>query len=332
MPPEIDGKTWTLPFTYTANDGTETTLAEYTLDDFHNKWETMEQYITQGCISNRIGGDLISTVLWTGVSMQKVLDDIDLPADATHLYITGADGFFETVAIDKIRQDPAIMLAFAFNGEPLPARNGFPLRIHIPDHYGMKQPKWITGVEVMNHDVDGYWVVRGWDKEAVVRATSVIDTVAVNQKFEQDGQQLIPVGGIAWAGSRGISKVEVSVDDGDWVEAELRDPLSGETWVIWRYNWAFTDGSHTFAVRCYDGNGDLQITDNNPPHPSGATGIDSVTATVTAQGYTPPPRCKPSVCLALPLPEFREGSVLSSFRSLMLRSDDFSIIRRLQAM
>ena len=73
------------------------------------------------------------------------------------------------------------MLAFAFNGEPLPARNGFPLRIHIPDHYGMKQPKWITEVQVINHDVDGYWVVRGWDKQAVVRATSVIDTVAINR-------------------------------------------------------------------------------------------------------------------------------------------------------
>ena len=150
--------------------------------------------------------------------------------------------------------------------------------------------------------------------------------------FNQNGQQLIPIGGIAWAGSRGISKVEISVDDGDWVEAELRDPLSsGETWVIWRYNWAFAYGSHTFAVRCYDGNGDLQITDNNPPHPSGATGIDSVTATVTAK-INPTPAVQTSVCLALPLPEFREGSVLSSFRSLMLRSDDFSIIRRLQAM
>ncbi len=67
---------------------------------------------------------------------------------------------------------------------------------------------------------------------------------------------MIPVGGIAWAGDRGISKVEVSVDGGDWVEAELRDPLSTETWVIWRYNWPFASGSHTFAVRCYDGNGD----------------------------------------------------------------------------
>ena len=282
VPPEIDEATWTLPFTTKAADGSETKLAEFTLDDLRNNFESMDQYITQGCISNRIGGDLISTVLWTGVSMQKVLAEVELPADATHLYITGADGFFETVAIDKIQNDPAIMLAYAFAGEPLPVRNGFPLRIHIPDHYGMKQPKWITGIEVMNHDVDGYWVVRGWDKEAVVRATSVIDTVAVNQKFEQDGQQLIPVGGIAWAGSRGISKVEVSVDDGEWVEAELRDPLSDETWVIWRYNWAFAEGSHTFSVRCYDGNGDLQITDNNPPHPSGATGIDSVTATVTA--------------------------------------------------
>ncbi len=280
VPPEIDGETWTLPFTATANDGSTSQLAEFTLDDLYNKFESMDQYITQGCISNNIGGSLISTVRWTGISMQKILDEIDLPSDATHLYITGADGFYETVALQQIYDDPSIMLAYAFNGEALPARNGYPVRIHIPNHYGMKQPKWITGVNVINHDMDGYWVQRGWDKEAFVQATSVIDTVAVNMMIVEGGQQLIPIGGIAWAGSRGISKVEVSVDDGDWAEAELREPLSYKTWVIWRYNWPYAEGSHTFAVRCFDGNGDMQITENNPPHPSGATGIDSVSATI----------------------------------------------------
>jgi len=262
------------------NDDSSTSITEMTMDDLRTKFTPMDQYITQGCISNRIAGDLISTVRWTGASMQDVLKEVDLPASATHLRLRGADGFDETVALDTIYADPTIMLAYDWDGEPLPVRNGFPLRIHISDHYGMKQPKWITGIEVLNHDDNGYWVRRGWDKDAFVRAVSVIDTVATNQVISSGDQQLIPIGGIAWAGARGISKVEVSIDSGDWVEAELRDPLSHKTWVIWRYDWAFSAGAHNIAVRCYDGNGEEQITENRPEHPSGATGIHSVNVSV----------------------------------------------------
>jgi DMSO/TMAO reductase YedYZ molybdopterin-dependent catalytic subunit len=212
--------------------------------------------------------------------MQEVLKQVELPETTTHLMIRGADGFYETVSLEQINADPTIMLAYDWAGEPLPVRNGFPLRIHIPDRFGMKQPKWIVQMEALDHDVDGYWVVRSWDKEAFVRTTSVIDTVATENVFTEGDQQFIPVGGIAWSGARGISKVEVSVDDGEWVEAELREPLSSKTWVIWRYNWAFAEGSHQFAVRCYDGSGTLQITDVNPEHPSGATGIHRVNVTV----------------------------------------------------
>ncbi len=275
IPPQIDEASWTLPITTTAADGSTTSLIELTLADIR-KMKSMDQYITQGCISNPIAGDLISTVKWTGVSAQDLLASFTMPEGATHLYITGADGFFETVPLDTIAKDPTVMFAYAFNDEPLPARNGFPLRIHVPDHYGMKQPKWITGIQVMTHDVDGFWVVRGWDKQAFIRTTSVIDTVATSAVITDNGQKLVPVGGIAWGGARSISKVEVSVDSGDWVEAQLREPLSHKTWVIWRYDWPFAAGAHTFAVRAYDGNGDLQITDDNPPHPAGATGIHEV--------------------------------------------------------
>jgi DMSO/TMAO reductase YedYZ molybdopterin-dependent catalytic subunit len=279
-PPEIDLATWTLPFMAIATNGDSTQIAEFTMDDIRNNFEPMHQYITQGCISNRIAGDLISTVRWTGASLQKILEEVDLPANATHLKLTGADGFDETIALDRIFADPTIMLAYDWDGEPIPVRNGFPLRIHIPNHYGMKQPKWITGIEVLPNDEDGYWVRRGWDKEAIVRSTAVIDTVATNQITTEGDQQLIPIGGIAWAGSRGISKVEISIDDGDWTETQLRDPLSDRTWVIWRYDWAFTEGDHTFAVRCYDGSGEMQITEVHPEHPSGATGIHEVSATI----------------------------------------------------
>ena len=129
--------------------------------------------------------------------------------------------------------------------------------------------------------MDGYWVVRGWDKVAQGRTVSGVDTVATGSVVtDSNGAKMIPVGGIAWAGARSISKVEVSVDNGEWVAAQLREPLSKKTWVLWRYDWPFAEGTHTFAVRAYDGTGQLQITDSAPEHPSGATGIHMVSVTV----------------------------------------------------
>lgn len=144
--------------------------------------------------------------------------------------------------LDLIASDERIMLCYAWDGQPIPFDHGFPLLIWLPDRYGMKQPKWITDIEVTDKYKPGYWVERSWDEVARVKATSVIDTVAVNDIIEANGQMLIPVGGIAFAGARGISRVEVSVDDGPWREAQLRTPLSETTWVIWRYDWPFQEG------------------------------------------------------------------------------------------
>jgi DMSO/TMAO reductase YedYZ molybdopterin-dependent catalytic subunit len=276
-PPVIDGATYTLPITGLVNNP----LA-LSLEDIRNNYDPMEQYITLACISNPIAGSLISTQKWTGVSFQQILADADLQSNARYLRIFSADSFDETVAIDLINQDERIMLTYDWDDQPLPERNGFPLRIYIPDHYGMKQPKWITEIEVVEGYEDGYWVRRGWDRDAFMRATSVIDVVAADQAHEEDGTLYIPIGGIAHAGDRSISKVEVRVDDGDWQEAELRDPLSDKTWVIWRYEWPFVEGRHTFYVRCTDGKGEAQITEPAGTHPSGATGIHSASRQIDA--------------------------------------------------
>jgi hypothetical protein len=117
------------------------------------------------------------------------------------------------------------MLTYAWDGLPLPEKHGFPLRVYIPDRYGMKQPKWIESIEVTDHWEPGYWVVRGWDREARMKATSVIDTIATNMMIAQPSQEMrLPIGGIAHAGVRGISKVELRVDNGEWMPAELRTP------------------------------------------------------------------------------------------------------------
>jgi DMSO/TMAO reductase YedYZ molybdopterin-dependent catalytic subunit len=274
-PPEIDGDSWRLKI-----GGMVDNPMEIGIDDLRSTYSARDQYVTLACISNPVAGDLTSTTLWTGPSLRDVLADAGLQDGATHLRISAEDGFYETVALDVVNNDERVMLAYDWDHIPLLTQHGFPLRVYIPDHYGMKQPKWITEIEVMDHDEDGYWVTRGWDKEARMRATSVIDVVAADMSYEQDGQTFVPVGGIAHAGARGISKVEVSVDDGEWVEARLRQPLSETTWVIWRYDWPFQAGEHTFAVRCYEGDGTPQVEERHSTMPAGATGIHTVTRDV----------------------------------------------------
>jgi DMSO/TMAO reductase YedYZ molybdopterin-dependent catalytic subunit len=162
------------------------------------------------------------------------------------------------------------------NGAPLTAEHGAPLRIYVPNRYGMKQPKWITRLEVSDREGAGYWVERGWSKDAIVQTTAVIDTVRSSMMVGEGA--VLPIGGIAYAGARGISKVEVQVDDGPWSDATLIAPAVGPlTWVQWRYEWRHQPGRHTFRVRAYDGSGALQPTRERGPHPAGATGVHEVT-------------------------------------------------------
>jgi len=275
MPQAVSEQDWRLRIVGLVERPVELTLA-----DLRNNFTPIHQFVTLACISNEIAGDLIGTTRWTGVSLRRLLPVLGLRPEATHLKISSADGFFEVVALDVIKDDERVMLAYAWDGVPLLAEHGFPLRIYIPDRYGMKQPKWISSIEALDHWVAGYWVVRGWDREARMRATSVIDTVAVDAIASANGQRLVPVGGIAHAGVRGISKIEIQVDNGDWREARLRTPLSGTTWVLWRYDWPFQAGTHTFTVRCYDGNATAQIAQPSDTHPSGATGLHSKRAKV----------------------------------------------------
>ena len=268
--PTVDEASWRLKVGGLVERPVELTLRQLT------DYEPLHQFVTLACISNPIGGSLIGTTRWTGVSLQRVLPDLKLKPGATHLKLSAADGFYEVVALEAVRADERVMLAYAWDGLPLEPKHGFPLRIYIPDLYGMKQPKWIQSIDVLDHWQEGYWVERGWDRTARMKATSVIDTVSVNMMLSKaDATTRIPIGGIAHAGARGISRVEVRVDDGPWAQAKLRAPLSGTTWVHWRYDWPFVPGNHKFTVRCYDGRGAVQIAEPAPPHPSGASGLDS---------------------------------------------------------
>ncbi|MGD8805081.1 MAG: molybdopterin-dependent oxidoreductase [Chloroflexota bacterium] len=235
------------------------------------------QPITLSCISNRVGGDLIGTSNWTGVRLRDILEDLGIQPSARALVLQAADGFHETVVMNDML-DPRTLLVYGMNGETLPVGHGFPLRIYIPDRYGMKQPKWIVSMTAVAEEVDGYWVKRGWSREARPQIVSVIDAVAVDQLTVEG---LVPVGGIAWAGERGITKVELQVDDQPWVEATLRTPpLSPLTWVQWRYDWPASQGRHTIRVRATDGTGALQIEERSGARPDGATGYHERQVTI----------------------------------------------------
>jgi DMSO/TMAO reductase YedYZ molybdopterin-dependent catalytic subunit len=269
-PPNIAERQWRLRIAGLVEDPLTLTLQDL------QGYEPMDQFVTLSCISNPVGGDLIGTTRWTGVSLQRLLPDLRLKPGVTHLKIRSADQFFEVVSLDAIKADPRIMLTYSWDGVPLKREHGYPLRIYIPDIHGMKQPKWIESIEATDHWEPGYWVQRGWNEVAQMHATSVIDTVAVDMTIiDADRRKLVPIGGIAHAGARGISKVEVQIDHGPWEQAELRTPLSQLTWVIWKYDWPFQSGKHTFTVRCYDGSGTAQIAAPSPAAPNGATGLDS---------------------------------------------------------
>lgn len=270
-PTVIDGESWKLPVT-----GLVTTTLMLSLEDIRQNYPSQDRYITISCISGRVGTSLIGTTQWTGFPVQDVLADAGVLPGARYLQINSGDGFHESVDLELIESDPRIMFCYAWDGNPLPVEHGYPLRIWIPDRYGMKQPKWITSVEVTDTYREGYWVERNWDEVAQVKTTSVIDTVAVDAVYDGPDSPLVPLGGIAFSGDRGISKVEVKVDNGSWVEARLRSPLSETTWVIWRYDWPFQAGDHLFEVRTFDADGTPQIETQAKARPSGSTGIHSV--------------------------------------------------------
>lgn len=270
--PRIAAGNWTLPITGLVGKPLVLTLA-----DLRSRYPSRDQFVTLSCISNPVGGPLIGTTLWTGASLRDVLADTAILPGATHVQVTSVDGFYEVIDLDLIRADERIMLTYAWNHAPLPAEHGYPLRVFVPDRYGMKQPKWIVGLEVTGQPRPGYWVERGWDPEARVRATAVIDTVAVNDVYRDGSATLVPVGGIAYAGARGISRVEIQVDDGPWQQARLRAPLAPTTWVVWRFDWPFRSGRHTFTVRCFEGDGAPQVAEPRGTQPSGATGLHNTT-------------------------------------------------------
>jgi hypothetical protein len=117
-------------------------------------------------------------------------------------------------------------------------------------------------------DFDAYWIPRGWSKEGPVKTQSRIDVP--NRIDIAPGPT--PIAGVAWAPTRGIARVEVQIDEGEWQSARLGDTMSDNTWVQWLLEWDATPGRHTIRVRATDGTGETQTSDQARPDPDGATG------------------------------------------------------------
>jgi DMSO/TMAO reductase YedYZ molybdopterin-dependent catalytic subunit len=234
---------------------------------------------TQECISNEIGGDLISNGQWTGVPLRIVLERAGIKAGAVKVQFTCDDGYTTAIPIAEATEEQTI-LAYQLNGVPLPERHGFPTRLIFPAHYGMKNPKWITRITVTSDDYLGYWERQGWSDTAIVQTMARIDTPTRKDQLAVGVPTV--VAGIAYAGSRGIARVEVSTDDGtSWEQAALQPPLGTLTWVFWAYQWTPPKaGEFKVLVRATDGGGTLQPAESTPPIPLGATGYHRVPMTV----------------------------------------------------
>ncbi len=234
---------------------------------------SVEFYATLECISNRIGGDLIDTTTFRGLRLRDVLEPLGLRPETVDLRFTCADGYTESLPL-AWALDERTVLVYAMGGQPLTPEHGFPLRLYTPDRFGMKNPKWLVRIEAIDEDYRGYWEQRGWSEEAWVKTTSVID-VALSPE-----PGVIEAGGIAFAGARGVAGVEVQVDDGPWVPAELDRALSSLAWVLWRARVQAAPGRRELRVRAIDGTGEVQDPRERDPFPEGATGYHSLVVEV----------------------------------------------------
>lgn len=232
--------------------------------------ETVE--LTLECISNDIGGTLISNGIWKGPRVSQVLALTTVPSDATWLLMESADGYTESFPLRELT--PAHLLATHLNGAPLNPQHGFPARFIFPGHYGMKQPKWVTRIRFSASDQPGYWERNGWDERAIVKTMSRIDR-------PQDGVALaagtVQFAGIAFAGDRGISGVELSWDGGrSWQAAVLQAEFSPYAWRFWQLSTSLPAGHYRVSVRARDGQGTLQSSTPAPTLPNGADGYHAI--------------------------------------------------------
>ncbi len=242
--------------------------------------KAIERYITLACVSNEVGGGLIGTARWLGAPLKDLLEAAGPLPGADQVVGRSVDGFTVGTPTELLMDGRDALVAVGMNGVPLPIEHGFPVRLVVPGLYGyVSATKWLTELELTSfHDFSAYWVPRGWSAQAPIKTESRIDTPRDGAR-PRAGQ--VTVAGVAWAQHRGISRVEVRVDDGSWQPATLGPVPSVDTWRLWTWTWSAERGRHRLTVRAADNSGAVQIQDEAPPAPDGATGWHSITVEVS---------------------------------------------------
>ncbi len=243
----------------------------------------VDQFVTIACVSNEVGGDLIGNAKWTGVRLTDVLDMAGVKPEATQVVPRSVDGWaagFPTAWVTDPGLPRDALIAVKMNDVPLPVAHGFPARLIVPGLYGyVSATKWLSEIELTTWEAfDSYWVPRGWAKEAPILTQSRIDTPRNGATFKAG---TVPLGGVAWAPDRGITGVEVRVDDGPWQPARLAEAIGPQTWVQWRFDATLDPGAHNLYVRATDGTGTVQEERRTAPAPDGARGYHGILVQVS---------------------------------------------------
>jgi DMSO/TMAO reductase YedYZ molybdopterin-dependent catalytic subunit len=245
-----------------------------------DRFEVVEKLVTLTCVSNPVGGDLISNATWTGYRVRDILAEAGVHADADMVLSKSIDEFTAGTPVDALTDGRDSLLAIGMNGEPLPTEHGYPARLVVPGLYGyVSATKWVVDLELTRFDrAEAYWTRLGWSPRGPIKTESRIDVPRSGQDIPRGP---VTFGGVAWAQNRGVRAVEVRIDDGPWQPAELGASYSNDTWRLWSFGWQATaPARHTITVRATDNTGAVQTSAEADPVPDGATGWHSVSFAV----------------------------------------------------
>ncbi len=256
--PEVPADDWSMSIT--GEVGEDLTV---TYDDL-TEMPVEHRYVTLRCVGEGLNGRKMDTAVWTGTPIKPLLDAADPEGECGCVMLRAEDDYFVQFPVEALEDG---FLAWEMNGQPLPESHGHPVRVLVPGHWGETNVKWLSEIELLDEEVDGYWEKRGW------HGTGPVNTVAKLWDTTELDDGRVEVAGHAYAGTRGVDRVEVSVDGGDtWTDAALSEPLPGDdVWRQWRHVFDPTDASEV-VVRAIDGEGTVQPSESTDAFPSGATG------------------------------------------------------------